>query len=172
MQKWILIASADQNWGIGFQNRLLARIPEDMKQVSAKTKGKVIVMGRKTLESFPGGKPLTDRTNIVLTENRSYTVENAQVVHNIAELMDHLKEYQDEIYVFGGESIYRQLLPLCAKAYITRFHAAFQADSFLPDFNALEGWKMVDEGPVQVSKTGLEYQFMEYSNIQKGYSIL
>lgn len=172
MQQWIIIASADQNWGIGFQNRLLARIPEDMKQVSAKTKGKVIVMGRKTLESFPGGKPLADRTNIVLTENRNYSVEDAWVVHDISELMDQLKDYQDEIYVFGGESIYRQLLPFCSKACITRFHTAFQADAFLPDFSALDGWELVEEGPVQVSRTGLEYQFLEYRSSQKGYSIL
>lgn len=67
MQEWIIIASADKNWGIGYKNRLLARVPEDMKNVSEKTRGKVIVMGRKTLESFPGGKPLPGRTNIVLT---------------------------------------------------------------------------------------------------------
>lgn len=166
MQQWILISSADLNWGIGFQNRLLARVPEDMKQVSAKTRGKVIVMGRKTLESFPQGKPLADRVNIVLTQNRSYTVENALVVHDIPELMDQLRDYQDEIYVFGGESIYRQLLPLCSKAYITRFHAAFQADAFLPDFDALAGWTLVEAGPVQVSRTGLKYQFLEYHSSQ------
>lgn len=171
MQQWIVIASADQNWGIGFQNRLLARIPEDMKQVSAKTRGKVIVMGRKTLESFPGGKPLADRTNVVITENIGYAVENALVVHSMPELLDQLKYCQDEIYVFGGESIYRQLLPLCSKAYITRFHAAFQADAFLPDFDALPGWELVEEGPVQVSKTGLKYQFLEYRNNHFGHSI-
>ncbi len=168
MQQWIIIASADQNWGIGYENHLLARIPEDMKQVSTKTKGKVIVMGRKTLESFPGGKPLADRTNIVLTENRSFTAENAMVVHGVSELMDRLKDYEGEVYVFGGESIYRQLLPYCSKAYITRFHAAYQADVFLPCFDTLEGWDLVEEGPVQISRTGLKFQFLENRNAQKG----
>jgi dihydrofolate reductase len=168
MQQWIIIASADQNWGIGYENHLLARVPEDMKQVSAKTKGKVIVMGRKTLESFPGGKPLADRTNIVLTENRSFTAENALVAHGISDLMNKLKNYEGEVYVFGGESIYRQLLPYCSKAYITRFHTAFQADAFLPCFDMLEGWDLVEEGPVQISRTGLKFQFLEYRIIQKG----
>jgi len=171
MQQWIIIASADQNWGIGFQNKLLARVPEDMKQVAAKTRGKTIVMGRKTLESFPQGKPLPDRTNVVLTENKSFTVENALVVHSIPELLEQLKDYQDEIYVFGGESIYRQLLPLCSKAYITRFHAAFQADAFLPDFDTLADWELVEKEPVQVSKTGIKYQFLEYRSNRSGHSI-
>jgi len=171
MQQWILISSADLNWGIGYQSRLLARIPEDMKQVSAKTKGKVIVMGRKTLESFPGGKPLPERTNVVITASRDYTNNDAVVVHGIPELMERLKDYQGEIYVFGGASVYRQLLSYCSKAFITRFHAAFQADSFLPDFDKLESWELIDEGPVQISKTGLKYQFLEYRNKQKGYSI-
>ncbi len=162
MQEWIIIASADKNWGIGYRNQLLARVPEDMKQVSAKTRGNVIVMGRKTLESLPGGKPLPERTNVVLTANREFTMENALVVHDVPQLVERLKDYDGEIYVFGGESIYRQLLPLCTKAYITRFHEAFQADAFLPDLDSLKEWELVEEGPVQTSKTGVLYQFTTY----------
>jgi len=162
MQEWIIIASADKNWGIGFNNRLLARIPEDMKHVSGKTTGKVIVMGRKTLESFPGGKPLPNRTNVVLTTNTDYAVEGAIVVHSISELMNELKDYQGEIYVFGGESIYRQLLPYCTKAYITRFNKEFEADSFMPCLDSIEGWKLVKKGVWQKSKTGIEFRFDEY----------
>ncbi len=162
MQEWIIIASADKKWGIGYRNQLLARVPEDMKQVSAKTRGNVIVMGRKTLESLPGGKPLPERTNVVLTANREFTMENALVVHDVPQLVERLKDYDGEIYVFGGESIYRQLLPLCTKAYITRFHEAFQADAFLPDLDSLKEWELVEEGPVQTSKTGVLYQFTTY----------
>ena len=97
MQDWIIIASADKNWGIGFNNRLLARIPEDMKHVSSKTTGKVIVMGRKTLESFPDGKPLPNRTNVVLTTNTDFKAEGAIVVHSIQQLMDALKDYEGEV---------------------------------------------------------------------------
>ncbi|NLN66118.1 MAG: dihydrofolate reductase [Clostridiaceae bacterium] len=162
MQEWIIIASADQNWGIGFQNRLLARVSEDMKHVSSKTKGKVIVMGRKTLESFPEGKPLPNRRNIVLTTNRDFNLDNAMVAYSIPELVDLLRDYQGEIYVFGGESIYRQLLPYCTKAYITRFLAVFEADAFLPRFDTLADWELADEGQIQISETGLRYQFTEY----------
>jgi len=163
MQEWIIIASADRNWGIGYNNRLLVRIPEDMKFVSGKTTGKVIVMGRKTLESFPGGKPLPNRTNVVLTTNADYTVDGAIVVHGINELMEVLKAYQGEIYVFGGESIYRQLLPYCTRAFITRINAEFTADSFLPCLDELDGWKLVKKGEWQKSKTGIEFRFDEYA---------
>lgn len=162
MQEWIIIASADKNWGIGYKNRLLARVPEDMKHVSGKTRGKVIVMGRKTLESFPGGKPLPERKNIILTTNRNYQVEGALVVHSIDELMNVVQEYTGEIYIFGGESIYRQLLPLCTRAYITRFSQGFQADAFLPCFDTLKGWKVANRGEWLTSKTGLPFQFVEY----------
>ncbi|HEY8420700.1 MAG TPA: dihydrofolate reductase [Thermoclostridium sp.] len=162
MQEWIIIASADKNWGIGFNNRLLARIPEDMKHVSGKTKGKVIVMGRKTLESFPEGKPLPDRTNVVLTTNTNYTADGAIIVHSIDHLTEVLKDYDGEIYVFGGESIYRQLLPFCTRAYITRFNKEYQADSFLPCLDEIDGWKLVNQGKWQTSIKGIEYRFDEY----------
>ncbi|NLX75953.1 MAG: dihydrofolate reductase [Clostridiaceae bacterium] len=162
MQDWIIIASADKNWGIGFNNRLLARIPEDMKHVSSKTTGKVIVMGRKTLESFPDGKPLPNRTNVVLTTNTDFKAEGAIVVHSIQQLMDALKDYEGEVYVFGGESIYRQLLPYCKRAYITRFNEEFQADAFLPCLDDIDGWELVKKGEWQTSKKGIEFRFDEY----------
>jgi dihydrofolate reductase len=165
MQDWIIIASADKNWGIGFENRLLAKVPEDMKHVAERTRGKVIVMGRKTLESLPGGKPLQDRTNVVLTSNRNYKADGAVIVHNIDELMKELADYNGEIYVFGGGSIYRQLLPYCNKALITRFSEAFQADAFLPCFDNLKDWQLTAKGEWQISKTGLRYRFLEYHRI-------
>ena len=109
-----LIASADKNWGIGFKNKLLVSIPTDMKFFRQTTTGKIVVMGRKTLESFPNGLPLKNRTNIVLTGNKDYRVKDAVIVHTLEELQEELKRYQsDDIYVIGGERIYRQLLPLC-----------------------------------------------------------
>ena len=81
-----LIAAVDENWAIGYQNKLLTSIPEDMKFFRETTTGKVVVMGRKTLESFPGKKPLKNRTNIILTKNPSYQVEGADIVHDLDEL--------------------------------------------------------------------------------------
>ena len=88
-----LIAAVDKNWGIGLKNQLLVRIPEDMKRFRHMTIGKVVVMGRKTLESFPGGQPLNDRTNIVLTKDKNYQVKNAVIVHDMEELFAELKKY-------------------------------------------------------------------------------
>ena len=145
-----LIASADKNWGIGFKNKLLVSIPTDMKFFRQTTTGKIVVMGRKTLESFPNGLPLKNRTNIVLTGNKDYRVKDAVIVHTLKELQEELKRYQsDDIYVIGGERIYRQLLPLCDTAYITRIDHAFQADTFLPNLDELEEWTMTEEGEEQ-----------------------
>lgn len=157
-----LIASADKNWGIGFKNKLLVSIPTDMKFFRQTTTGKVVVMGRKTLESFPNGLPLKNRTNIVLTGNKDYRVKDAVIVHTLEELQEELKRYQsDDIYVIGGERIYRQLLPLCDTAYITRIDHAFQADTFLPNLDELEEWKMTEEGEEQTC-FDLEFRFTKY----------
>ena len=106
-----LIAAVDQNWAIGNKNELLVRIPADQKFFRETTTGKVVVMGRKTLESFPNGLPLKNRTNIVLTHDHTYKVPGAVVVHDMDELHEELKKYDSQdIYVIGGETIYRQLL--------------------------------------------------------------
>ena len=157
-----LIASADKNWGIGFKNKLLVSIPTDMKFFRQTTTGKIVVMGRKPLESFPNGLPLKNRTNIVLTGNKDYRVKDAVIVHTLKELQEELKRYQsDDIYVIGGERIYRQLLPLCDTAYITRIDHAFQADTFLPNLDELEEWTMTEEGEEQTC-FDLEFRFTKY----------
>ena len=106
-----LIVAADENWAIGNKNELLVRIPADQKFFRETTMGKVVVMGRKTLETFPNGLPLMGRTNIVLTHDKKFRVPGALIVHDMEELHEELKKYDSEdIYVIGGESVYRQLL--------------------------------------------------------------
>lgn len=145
-----LIASADKNWAIGKNNELLIRIPDDMKQFRRKTTGNVVVMGRKTLESFPNQAPLKDRVNIVLTRNADYAVKGAVVVHSLEELQEELKKYQTEdIYVIGGDSIYAQLLDLCDTAYITKIDYAYEADAHLPNLEENPAWKLVEESEEQ-----------------------
>ena len=144
---WIMkaIAAADKNWGIGYKNRLLVSIPSDMKFFRQTTTGKVVVMGRKTLESFPNGMPLKNRTNIVLTSNRNYQVKDAILVHSEEELLEELKKYNSEdIYVIGGESIYRMFLPYCDTALVTKIDHAFQADAYFPDLDAMDDWKKIN----------------------------
>lgn len=164
-----IIAAVDKNWAIGFQKKLLTRIPNDMKNFRKMTLGKVIVMGRKTLESFPGGQPLEQRTNIVLSGNLSYCVKGAIVVHTLEELDAELEKYHSEdIFVVGGESIYRQMLNQCETAYITQIDHAYQADTWFPNLDEMPEWKKTEIGEEQTC-FDLEYCFIKYErNILKG----
>ena len=145
-----IIVAVDKNWAIGKDNKLLVSIPADMKMFRQETTGKVVVMGRKTLESFPNGLPLKNRTNIVLTGNKDYKVKDAVIVHSEEELMEELKKYNtDDIYVIGGESIYRMMLPHCDTVYVTKIDRAFEADTFFPDLDEMEEWEMTEEGEEQ-----------------------
>lgn len=156
------ILSADKNWGIGYNNRLLVSIPSDMKFFRQTTTGKVVVMGRKTLESFPNGMPLKNRTNIVLTGNQNYQVKDAVIVHSEDELMEELKKYNtDDIYVIGGESVYRMMLPYCDTVYVTKIDRAFQADTFFPNLDEMDEWEMTEESEEQTC-FDLEFCFTKY----------
>ncbi len=157
-----IIVAADKNWAIGYNNKLLVSIPSDMKFFRQTTTGKVVVMGRKTLESFPNGMPLKNRTNIVLTTNSEYKVRDAIVVHSIDELMNELKNYNtDDIYIIGGDSIYKQLLPYCNTALVTKIDHSFQADAYFPNLDELEEWEAADVGDEQTC-FDLEYRFCKY----------
>ena len=156
------ILAADKHWGIGYNNRLLVSIPSDMKFFRQTTTGKVVVMGRKTLESFPNGMPLKNRTNIVLTGNKNYQVKDAVVVHSEQELTEELKKYDtDAVYVIGGESIYRMMLPYCDEVFVTRIDHAFQADTFFPDLDEMDEWVMTEESEEHTC-FDLEYCFTKY----------
>lgn len=156
------ILAADKNWGIGYNNKLLVSIPSDMKFFRQTTTGKVVVMGRKTLESFPNGLPLKNRTNIVLTGNPEYKVKDAVIVHSKEELMNELEKYDTEdIYVIGGESVYRMMLPYCDTVYVTKIDRAFQADTFFPNLDQMEEWELAEEGEEQTC-FDLEFCFTRY----------
>ena len=145
-----IIASADNNWAIGKNNELLIRIPQDMKRFRQMTTGNVVVMGRKTLESFPNQAPLKDRVNIVLTANPNYEVKGAVIVHSMDELQEELKKYDSQdIYVIGGDSIYRQMLDLCDTAYITKIDYAYEADAHLPNLEEDPAWSLAEESEEQ-----------------------
>ena len=156
------ILSADKNWGIGYNNKLLVSIPSDMQFFRRMTTGKVVIMGRKTLESFPNGLPLKNRTNIVLTGNKGYQVKDAVIVHTYDELKEELKKYNaDDVYVIGGGSVYRMLLPQCDTVLVTKIDRAFQADTFFPDLDAMDEWEMTEEGEEQTC-FDLEFCFTKY----------
>lgn len=156
------IAAVDANWAIGNKNRLLTSIPADMKFFREKTMGHVVVMGRKTLESFPNGLPLKNRVNIVLTANRSYKVKDAVIVHTKEELLEELKKYDsNELYVIGGGSIYEMLIPYCDTAYITKIDHAYAADTYFPNLDQMDDWEMMEVSEEQTC-FDLEYVFAKY----------
>lgn len=160
-----IIVAVDKNWGIGCDNKLLVSIPDDMKFFRETTTGNVVVMGRKTLESFPGGRPLKNRTNIVLTRDKNYDAKGAIVVHSKEELMKELARYEsDKIYVIGGESIYRMLLDECDVAHVTKIDYAYKADAYFPNLDELAEWKVVQDSEEQ-TYFDLEYKFYKYSKV-------
>lgn len=157
-----LIAAVDRNWAIGYKNKLLVSIPSDMKFFRETTTGNVVVMGRRTLESFPNGQPLKNRVNIVLTSDTSYQVKDAVVVHSMEELDRELEKYDsDRIYVIGGESVYRQLADRCDTAYITWIDFSYDADAYFPELTEEKGWHIVSESEEQ-TYFDLEYYFRTY----------
>ena len=156
------IAAVDANWAIGNKNRLLTSIPADMKFFREKTMGHVVVMGRKTLESFPNGLPLKNRTNIVLTGNKDYNVKDAIIVHTVEELLEEIKKYpSEEVYCIGGDSVYKQLLPYCDTAHVTKIDFAYEADSYFPNLDEKEEWEITADSEEQ-TYFDLEYQFLKY----------
>ena len=162
-----MIVAVDRSWGIGYQNKLLNSIPEDMKFFRETTTGKIVVMGRKTLESFPGGRPLKNRTNVVLTTDTHYAVPGAEVVHTLEEALAFLAPYdQEDIYVIGGESIYRQFLPYCDTVHVTWMDYTYQADTWFPDLDADQEWYIAaDSG--ERTYFDLPYEFRLYKRKQE-----
>lgn len=162
-----LIVAVDKNWAIGKNNKLLVRIPADMKAFRQETMGKVIVMGRKTLESFPGGVPLQGRTNIILTSQKEYRVKDGIVVHTIEELKEILKQYESQnIYIIGGGQIYQQLLPLCDTAHVTKVEHAYEADTYFPNLDQSGEWEITASSEEQ-TYFDLEYFFLKYERKTK-----
>ncbi len=157
-----MIVNVDQNWAIGLGNRLLVRIPSDMKFFREVTTGKVVVCGRRTLETFPNGMPLKNRTNIVLSTNPGFTVKDALVCRSVPELLEELKKYDsDDVYVVGGASLYRQLLPYCSVVHVTKVEHAFEADAWFPNLDKMPEWRITGDSDEQ-TYFDLTFHFFRY----------
>ncbi len=161
-----LIAAVDENWAIGNKDDLLVRIPADHKAFRQETTGKVVVLGRKTIETFPQGLPLKNRTNIILSTNKNYQVKDALVVHGLEELFACLKDYDTkDVYVIGGESVYRQLLPYCDTAHITKIDHAYEADAYFPNLDKLPEWEITADSEEQ-TYFDITYHFLKYERVK------
>lgn len=161
-----LIAAVDRNWAIGCDNKLLVRIPEDQKWFRETTTGKAVIMGRKTLESFPGKAPLKNRLNIVLTSDKSFRADGAAVVHSVEEAIKAAGDYDDkDIFVIGGESVYRQMLPYCNVAHITKIDYAYQADAYFPNLDEDKNWRITETSD-EKTYFDLLYEFVKYERVK------
>ena len=145
-----LIVSADKHWSIGKNGRPLVNIPAERQLLLKETAGKVVVMGRKTLETLPGGQPLGGRTNVVLSADPSFKARGAVVFRSMEETLAYLEEFDPkDIYILGGESIYRQFLPYCTTVHVTSIDYTYDGDAYFPDLEKEEGWYLAEEGDEQ-----------------------
>ena len=164
-----LIVAVDLNWGIGNKNELLYHIPEDMKFFRSVTLGKCVVCGKKTLQSFPEGKPLPNRKHFVLTHGQLEENENLKAIHSLEELFSAISQIpEDDVLVIGGDSVYRQLYPYCKRAFVTKiFENSKKADTYFPDLSRDESFVLESSSEILTSKNGIRYQFLTYLNKKK-----
>ena len=157
-----MIVAADKNWGIGKDGQLLTHLSGDLKYFKERTLGKAVVMGRKTLESLPGGRPLPGRANIVLTANPDYEKGGCVIVHSMDELRKKCLEYPDDgVMIIGGATLYNELMEECKSLFITKIYDEFEADAFIKNADELPDYKVVWQSEMQ-EEHGIRYQFFEY----------
>ena len=156
------IVAVSENWGIGKDNALLFHIRADLQRFKALTTGHTVVMGRRTLESLPGGRGLPGRRNLVLSTRPDFTAERAEVVRSLDEAVAAAGE---DAFVIGGETVYRALLEKCARVYVTKVHAAPAADAFFPDLDRAPAWTAAETGPV-LEEGGLHFQYVIYERAE------
>lgn len=161
------IVSVDRNWGIGCRGDLLFHVPEDMKYFKSMTTGKVVVMGEKTFFSLPGQKPLKDRVNIVLSDNRALVIDGAVVMNSLGEVLEAVKKYNaDDVFVIGGQAVYELMLDYCDTVYVTRFQAEKPADKFFPDLDQKAEWKLTAVSEPR-EHDGLVFTFNRYERARR-----
>lgn len=156
-----VIAAVDQNWAIGKDGDQLCYIPADLKRFQALTTGHAVILGRKTLATFPGGRPLKNRRNLVLSRDPAFAPEGAEVFRDLESLR---AAAPADAFVIGGGSVYQALLPWCSRAYITKIHRTWPADVFFPDLDADPAWTVVaEEAPLE--HQGLRFQYVTYERV-------
>ncbi len=153
-----LIVIVDQNWGIGNEGEQLLYLKPDLQRFKELTSGHDLILGRKTLATFPKGKPLPNRRNLILSRNQDLLIEGAEVFHDLETLVEYAPH---DCFVIGGESVYRQLLPYCDVAYVTKVHQSYQADCYFPNLDQDALWWLEEESECQ-SYEGIDYTYCTY----------
>lgn len=144
------IVAIYDDWGIGANGTQPVAVAADRRFFRNTTKGATVIVGRKTLQDFPGGRPLPNRRNILLTRQELH-MEGVEVAHSTREALA-LADGDEKVFVIGGGSVYAELLPLCSRVYVTRIHAIPDSDTFFPNLDADPGWKLA-----RVLESGEEY---------------
>lgn len=157
------IVNVTENWGIGFENQLLVSISADLKRFRQLTTGKTVILGRKTLETFPGGRPLKNRRNLVLSTNPDLNIEGAEVVHSVEELLVACQP-GEEICSIGGASVYELLLPHCHTVQLTKTFGDYPADRFFPNLDASPEWKIASASEI-MEENGIKFQYIDYIRV-------
>ena len=155
------IVAVSQSWGIGKGGHLLFRISADLQRFKALTTGHAVILGRKTLATFPGGRPLPGRRNLILSRDPDFAPEGAEVFRDVEALRTAAPE---DAFVIGGGTVYEQLLPWCDTVYVTRLGWTFPADTYFPDLDAAPDWRLAEtEGPYD--HQGLAFHYDTYRRI-------
>ena len=164
----ITILNADRNFGIGKRNGLLFSLPLDMKYFRETTKGHVVCMGENTLISFPGSKPLKNRTNIVLSQDPTHNYEGVVNVHSFEEFLKTIKEYslKEDVYIIGGASIYNQMIPYVDKVLLTKVDEDGGAEVFFHNLDEDNNFECVEESET-FDDNGHNIKFTIYVNNNK-----
>lgn len=152
------IVSVDQNWGIGKDGALLRPISADLKRFKALTMDHSVILGRKTLASFPGGRPLPGRPHLVLSRDPGFCPEGVQVFRDLDAL---LAAAPADSFVIGGESVYRALLGRCERVYVTKIMSTFEADVFFPNLDERPDWEIIETQP-ELEENGVRFQYVTY----------
>lgn len=163
------IVAVCDDWGIGRAGDMVVANKADMRHFVRMTRGHAVIMGRKTLDSFPGGKPLKDRRNIVLTRDPLFHRSGVEVVRSAEEALERIAD-EDEAWVIGGAQVYRQFLPLCSTAVVTKNHCIRPADAFFPNLDDDASWCLLEETDTeQVGEgegdEGVFYSFATYRRV-------
>lgn len=159
------IVVVDQNWAIGREGDLLFSLPTDMKRFRSLTLGGTVILGRKTLDSFPGGRPLPQRRNIVITRNVDFDRAGCEIAASPeAALALAAGTEPEKLWIIGGGSTYTALLSRCRRVYLTQVNEEAEgADTFFPNLDKLPGWVVESRGE-PLTENGHTYRFINYIN--------
>lgn len=156
------IVAVDESWAIGKDGDQLCYLSQDLKRFKELTTGHPVILGRKTLATFPGGRPLKGRRSLILSRDPALQVEGAEVYHDVESL---LAQAPEDSFVIGGESVYRALLKCCDRVYVTKIMSTYSADTWFPDLDDDPAWRVCRVEP-PLEENGTSFQYVTYERVK------